>query len=196
MKAVQTTIRLLNACVASGAYWSIENPLLSGLWAHSPLLKFLAGTPHEIADLDMCSFGAFYKKPTRIIGSLPGLSSLGQRCSGGHTHERLAGTIRVEEAGTSRQVFVTSLAGRYPPPLCRQWARIAKRVLPTTGSARNGFADMAPWEAALCAARNAGVGSHFVPTCPAGCPREWPRDPQRWDFTETWIPPRAHSLQS
>eukprot|EP00972_Heterocapsa_arctica_P011901 1742192-Heterocapsa_arctica.AAC.1 len=73
----------------------------------------------------MCEFGAIYFKPTRLAGTLPGMESLSRRCCGGHYHEILQGTVKFIAAdGSKVAAWRTSLAGAYPAPLCRTWAKL------------------------------------------------------------------------
>ena len=99
---------------------SFEHPASAYSW-HLPLLRALFVDPegrkseHPISmvELDMCQFGAPYRKSTRLGRVRAGwLAALGRRCAGGHRHEQLQGGR-------------TTAAACYPAELCACWAAAA-----------------------------------------------------------------------
>ena len=92
---------------------SFEHPASAYSW-HLPLLRSLFAAPHSgTVQLDMCQFGAPYRKSTRL-GRVRAswLEVLGRRCQGGHQHEQLQGSR-------------TTFAACYPAELCACWAAAA-----------------------------------------------------------------------
>lgn len=126
---------------ARGGFWSIEKPRSSKLWQFE-LVATLASLPGAfVVDLDMCDFGAEFKKPTRIVTNLPHLRSLGHRCTGGHGHVRLHGNVTETAAdGRSRSIARTAAAGRYPDALAALWARALRAAgAPGLNGAKQGL---------------------------------------------------------
>ena len=77
--------------------------------------------------------GACYLKPTRLMGTLPDLESLGGGCMCQLPHEHLQGMTVFEDASGKRtSIWKTSLAGRCPPLLCRAAARLISRAAPAS----------------------------------------------------------------
>lgn len=87
------------ACVERGAYFIVENPASSRLWESPPIADIMQQP--EVCDVvfHACQFGSSSLKPTRLAGTLPGLSSMGLRCQGGHEHVVLQGCVKVEMVG-------------------------------------------------------------------------------------------------
>lgn len=103
----------------------IENPATSLLWLTLPASRLLK--KFQYIDIDMCAFGAAWKKPTRLCYANCDLSSLGaRRCrmrgglcgfSGVH-HQVLTG-----RSGPTGGLN-TSGAGCYPKMLCSETAKL------------------------------------------------------------------------
>ena len=93
----------------------------------------------------MCAYGAAWLKPTTVVGTLPGIANLERRCPGGLRHVILQGTVTFVENGKKENCWRTSLAGRYPPRLCRAWAAIADAAAPASARADGGEAPLSEW---------------------------------------------------
>ena len=76
--------------------------------------------PSPSAIIRYCEYGAHFLKPTKFVGSLPGLETLSRRRQGGHIHEQLQRIAQV----VSKSYWRTSLAAAYPPALCRALAKL------------------------------------------------------------------------
>jgi hypothetical protein len=120
--------------VASGGFFSIENPRNSFLWK-MPCVLALDGLAGQVV-FDQCEFGLrlpgnpgekrlFLKKPTTILSNVPGLESLSRHCKLDHAHGRCMGSCRVE----GKSMLVSKFAGAYPPQLCSAWASVVARSL-------------------------------------------------------------------
>ena len=132
-----------------GLPFVIENPANSRLWKWPALQRELRH--HSISDvvLDMCCFDAAWKKPTRLVGTLPLLELLGGRCPGHPRHVRLQGVVEVE----GKRLWRTKFAAAYPPRLCRAVAAVAGDAAPRSAWRRPGEAEeLACWEQRLAAA--------------------------------------------
>ena len=78
-KFARNTVRIINVCTSLGIQWTIENPHSSRLWDLPPIQKLERRRCTEVAIIDQCEFSLkdpvsqlFYRKRTRIIGSVPG----------------------------------------------------------------------------------------------------------------------------
>ncbi|MDE0840272.1 MAG: hypothetical protein OSB41_14635 [Kiritimatiellae bacterium] len=121
-------LRILWACVASNTFFTIENPMYSLIWSTPELIAIGNLDFVEQAVFDMCAFGLrtppgvlpveIWKKPGRLIGHLPHLSTLSRRCPKGHKHGSLARHAYVTLAD-GRRAKKISLAGAYPSAFCR-----------------------------------------------------------------------------
>ena len=115
---VSRTEELAWLVVLHGGDVSIENPLLSLMWATPALLHLQHEARMIDIDFDQCVFGAPSKKPTRIRATtnvlLMDVPSL--QCQGGHAHEVLQG--HVWDPVRQRLVYRTKLAQEYPEHLC------------------------------------------------------------------------------
>jgi hypothetical protein len=128
-KTLRNVLRLIFVCQAVGTFWSLENPRTSRIFL-TPSLKKLMSRPAVVrVDLDMCCFGLadpiskdLYKKPTTLIGTLPGLGGLGRSCSGDHCHQVVEGAVQTENGTIKR----SKLAGIYPKPFCALLANITR----------------------------------------------------------------------
>ena len=128
------TRRIVDLCLKMSIPFAIENPRSSGLWTWPPLRRLLSRSCVQTADFPMCRYGACYLKPTRLMGTLPDLESLGGGCTCQLPHEHLQGMAVFEDSSGKRtSIWKTSLAGRYPPLLCRAAARLISRAAPASG---------------------------------------------------------------
>eukprot|EP00913_Durusdinium_trenchii_P004004 g3708.t1 len=121
-KLMQLTVDLANLAHTAGAFWSIENPLGSYLWAMPPVQRLAKFTNVSRTELDMCRFGSAHLKPTALLGNAS-LQVLGKRCDRDrrpHVHDPLVG-FAVVDGG---RVFKTRLAQVYPWQLCDEWAQL------------------------------------------------------------------------
>eukprot|EP00972_Heterocapsa_arctica_P021498 3162845-Heterocapsa_arctica.AAC.1 len=67
----------------------LENPASSGLFRWAPLERLSRRCKASLITYDNCAYGSCFKKPTSLLGTLPGMSKLQRRCAGGHWHEHL-----------------------------------------------------------------------------------------------------------
>ena len=130
MSCALVTIRLLRLCRKNEVTVSIENPRGSGLWQFAPLAAELRRSKCVVVDFPMCAYSAPYLKPTRILTNLAALTSLARTCSCTVPHEHLCGLCKFKDGERVRSLWKTSIAGRYPPALCRASARALLREAP------------------------------------------------------------------
>ncbi|CAK0862131.1 unnamed protein product, partial [Prorocentrum cordatum] len=96
--------RAVRACLDAGAQFVIENPRSSHLWSWPPLESLLRRAAAVRVELDMCAFGAAWKKPTLLVGNLQGLARAEASRGDG------AGSLAVED------VFRLALPSSVLPP--------------------------------------------------------------------------------
>ena len=185
LTAARKTLSLIKLCRRYHVRWSIENPQSSRLWSWPPLQQYLASIPSSRVLIHYCQYGCRYQKPTLLLTDLEELTSLAATCKGGHMHEHLQGTVRLQSGpDAGRRFWKTTLAGKYPPELCRRWAQVLGATAP-----RSAWSHAAPrhavhphWENEM-----ALVTKHVLskrtpdPSCPAGSPAEWTLDEVTWD---------------
>jgi hypothetical protein len=138
-KFVRNAVKIIDVCNWWGVQWTIEKPHSSRLWDLPPIRKLESKKNTEVAIIDQCEFNLkdpvsqlLYRKRTRIIGSVPGLSGLSVRCSGQHSHQHVEDSIVFEGKCVKR----STLAGRYPVSLCQQLAALVLRAQASNHSAR------------------------------------------------------------
>ena len=69
----------------------IENPATSGLWDYQPISKELVRLGCAEVPVDMCAYGAPYKKPTMFKTNIPELQTVARSCRCVVPHEHLQG---------------------------------------------------------------------------------------------------------
>ena len=160
------TVQTIKLCQLMHVLGTVENPASSALFKWSPFVQACYQLGAALVYYDKCRFGTPWLKPTCIVGTLPGLRALALPCNGCQRHLHLRG--KVEDADTGKQVWLTTLAGAYPPELCRLWAKIIGAAAPHDAWRQKDDQDMSPlWEAELCTAT--GCSSHSrtsLPFCP------------------------------
>lgn len=113
-------------CHHNGIFWSIENPRSSRLWEFPAILNVMSLQGVHCVDFPMCAYKQNFKKPTRILTNCPELLELHRECVHHRHPEILKGRVFDPIKGWINR---TSLAGSYPPELCRQWAQCVKASL-------------------------------------------------------------------
>ena len=127
-KLLDITVELARAASGAGATWSIENPASSLLWLDEAIKRLELGTGAVKVMIDMCQFGAKFKKPTCLMTTSKGLRRMRRICPGksrGHQHVELKG--KVWDAKLRKLVFKTKKAQVYPPLFCKAFAEILSR---------------------------------------------------------------------
>jgi len=120
------TARAIRILIRCGGYFTLENPLTSTLWEFQPIRDLFRSKDVFFISWHMCQYGASCKKPTGLLGNIPGLSGLAKSCGGGHRHQHLRGSERVWDEGVWKSRNRTKSAGAYPPQLCQQWASLVQ----------------------------------------------------------------------
>ena len=74
------SVRLIHACRQCHVSFVLENSASSKLFEWNPMKSALKRARVESVVFDMCAYGTLYQKPTRLAGTLEGLSSFGLCC--------------------------------------------------------------------------------------------------------------------
>ena len=171
MSTMWFTVLVLRAAREAKIFFSIENPVSSHLWHVPAIAKLLEGA--IAVTYDCCAFGANYLKRTTLRTNCHALVALAKRCHDvpmPHEHETLEGKVAIPCAGKLAYFWKTSLAGKYPPALCREWAGLLRKIAPPNAIARPGAALLsAHWRQWLLDAvgeANVNCDPIPVPTCP------------------------------
>jgi hypothetical protein len=171
----RATIRLIECAHRHGVHYVIENPKSSGLWTWSPMQRCLSRTGSVCISRPFCSDGTSYQKYTSLRGTLPDLCTLEDTCHCTLPHEHLQGLVLMPQPGSKpKWIWKTTLAGRYPPALCRRVANLLAACAPDGGWRAVGEPVLAPvWLKDLGAAINRGPVASPEPKCPRRCCGEW-----------------------
>ncbi|CAK0843206.1 unnamed protein product, partial [Prorocentrum cordatum] len=160
-ECAEVTVRFLKAIKRALnkhlTYITLENPATSALWEWEPLSQALSSLEAKFVDFDMCRFGTPYRKATRFAFTQPRLEEYIQlRCSCSGPHLILQGKVTIPNDNGFRSVWLTELAGKYPPRLCRAVAHCAQLAAPPA-------ADQAPTPDALVLAATQPDGEAPTP---------------------------------
>ena len=131
-RLAKLTLKLIGLCLQHHVLWVVENPRSSRLFILPQFEKLMMRTDVEVVDLDMCQFGLCdpvsmlkFRKATRLVGNVPGLSSLSRKCPGDHKHQHVEDSVVVE----GRSVKRSKLAGEYPKEYCRALATLVRKAV-------------------------------------------------------------------
>ena len=165
------TLDLLRCIRRVRTHISIDNPFSLALWKWDPLLRELERHHVTWTRTDYCCWGAPYQKAIYFVSSLPGLdAAIGRRCSCTLLHLRLQGIATVPTSTGSKRVWLTSLAGKYPPQLCRAFARCARAAAPRSAHLPRPAGPQHGWRPRL-AGLAAALGCDFPRVPDPHCPR-------------------------
>ncbi len=154
MTLAKFTLKVMKACHRASVFYLIENPEFSKLFTWGPMQTLLERHGSEHCLLDQCCFGMPYRKSTKLMGTIPGLSSWTRRCQCIFPHERVNGLAVMQSGDGTRTVWKTSLSSAYPAALCRFVALRLARLAPDEGWRREGEGRLldAGWTSKLCVA--------------------------------------------
>ena len=111
------TTYLAMAQVRMKRQWSIEQPGSSIMWLFEPFLAFIREHCLLKVTVDVCAFGAPWKKPTTLAVSFPEAAALARKCPGCPNHIQLQGM-----APCGRNW--TAVASPYWPAFASTWASV------------------------------------------------------------------------
>ena len=167
------SVKVIDACRQCNIAFVIGNPASNQLFDCPPLARALRRAGADTVVFHRCRYRTSYLKPTRLSGMLAGLSSLALRCNCTLPHEQLCGLVRVGGV----QVWKTSLAGKYPPRLCRAIAELVRLHLDGPEGLAAAVIEKV-WDRELASAKRIEAPSEApAPSCPARWRCEWASSP-------------------
>ena len=127
------TVRVIRECLKHDVKFTLENPSGSRLWQFKPIEDLFQNKSMCFFSFDHCRFGMPFRKRTSILTNERSFLSMAWMCEGGHSHQHLKGSEKVEVDGKMMYRNLTRIAGAYPPRLCRRWAQIVREIGPYNG---------------------------------------------------------------
>ena len=122
------TVKVIRECIKHNVKFTLENPSSSRLWQFKPIEDLFQNKSICFFTFDHCRFGMPFRKRTAIMTNEKAFLSLAMSCEGGHTHQHLKGSDKVEIDGKLVYRNLTRLAGAYPSRLYRKWAQMRNRT--------------------------------------------------------------------
>ena len=193
MTTARCMMIILRVCVRHNVKWTSDYPQPSRICTWPPLLRFLHKHDCYVVFVDYCMYGMHYKKPTILATDSFESCSLGRVREGGHYHDILAGTVRLESGSR----WVTSLASAYPVKLAHAYAKVAARAAPASAHRRHGDGVPPGCSALRTTALRRAVGAEpcslfeLAPRCARTEGRRWSASAPRWDDRRSFAAPRS-----
>ena len=107
--------KLCQAMSLIGCLWSWEQPWTSLMWIYAPVKAFLTKYCEALAYVDVCAFGAPWKKPTGLATNFDKILLLIRYCTCTKPHQILRGS------GPGGKAW-TAIASPYWPAFAEEWA--------------------------------------------------------------------------
>ena len=107
-------VRFAEAQEKAGNYWMLEQPATSLMWLFAPIAKWIAKVTTWLVCIDVCMFGAPWRKPTTLAANFSELLSIHRRCNGCHEHISLQGNAPCGRSWTA-------VASPYWPEFAKAW---------------------------------------------------------------------------
>ena len=111
----EVATKLCRAMSLVGNLWTWEQPWTSLMWIYPPVKEFLTMYCIALAYIDVCSFGAPWKKPTGLAANFEKILDLVRYCTCKKPHQILRGT------GPDGRAW-TAIASPYWPAFAEEWA--------------------------------------------------------------------------
>ena len=111
----EVATKLCQAISLVGCLWTWEQPWTSLMWIYPPVKAFLLKYCEAKAYIDVCSFGAPWKKPTGLAANFEKILELVRYCTCTKPHQILRGT------GPDGRAW-TAIASPYWPAFADEWA--------------------------------------------------------------------------
>ena len=109
--------RLAEAHEKAGNYWMPEQPATSLMWFFEPVARLLRSASTYLATIDVCMYGAPWRKPTSLAANFYQIVRLVRHCDGCHAHISLQGNA---PCGKKK----TAIASPYWPAFASEWVSI------------------------------------------------------------------------
>ena len=113
----EVSARLAEAQEKAGSYWILEQPATSLMWLFAPIAASIAQITIFLVVIDVCMFGAPWRKPTTLASNFEGITRLHRKCDGRHNHISLQGNAPCGKRWAA-------VASPYWPEFARVWVAI------------------------------------------------------------------------
>ena len=133
-EVLRRTMILIDILEQHGNFWTMENPSSSYLWCMPRVSKKIQNADTILVSLDQCCYGLKLRdsdgnlgpcrKPTKLLGNLPGLDALGCTCQCTVPHVHAVGGVKTRQGWKRR----SELAGHYPLKLCAAYAKVVNNL--------------------------------------------------------------------
>ena len=97
----EVAVRLAEAQEKAGNFWTLEQPASSLMWLFGPVARLIERAGVWIATIDVCMFGAPWRKPTSLAAIFSAIMRLCRRCVGRHSHISLQGKAECGRSWTA-----------------------------------------------------------------------------------------------
>ena len=122
------TAKVIRKCIKHNVKFTLENPSSSRLSQFKPIEDLFQHKSICFFTFDHCRFGMPFRTNEKAF------LSLAMSCEGGHAHQHLKSSDKVDIDGKLVYRNLTRLAGAYPSRLCRKWAQIVIGIGPSNNS--------------------------------------------------------------
>ena len=106
--------KLAEAQSKAGNFWTLEQPATSLMWLYACIAKLILSDDVFVVTVDVCMFGAPWRKPTSIAANFIGILRLRVKCNGMHSHISLQGNAPCGRSWTA-------VASPYWPAFAKAW---------------------------------------------------------------------------
>ena len=106
--------RLAEAQEKAGNLWTLEQPATSLMWLWGPIAELIAKASTYLATIDVCMYGAPWRKPTTLAANFAQILRLVRKCDGSHSHLCLQGNAPCGRSWTA-------VASPYWPAFATSW---------------------------------------------------------------------------
>ena len=113
----EVSARLAEAQEKAGNYWMLEQPATLLMWLFLPIAALIAKVTIFLVVIDVCMFGAAWRKPTTLAANVGEIAGLFRRCDGRHGHISLQGNASCGKSWTA-------IASPYWPEFARAWVTL------------------------------------------------------------------------
>ena len=114
----EVSVRLAEAQEKALNFWTFEQPATSLMWLFTAVLLLMQKATSFAVLIDVCMFGAPWRKPTTIAANFASILRLRRKCNGQHHHISLQGN---SPDGRSW----TAVASPYWPQLSEAWVEVS-----------------------------------------------------------------------
>ena len=121
--------RIAEAQEKAGNIWILEQPATSLMWLYGEVAILLNKATTYLTVIDVCMYGAPWRKPTSLASNFHGILLLVRRCDGRHSHISLQGNAPCGKSWTA-------IASPYWPAFATDWVSACAELFLAAFAAR------------------------------------------------------------